>query len=317
MSDFVSEFWHYYVVGIVLASVIACAVLLWMQGAAEVTQGKTMGHVWDEDLEEYNNPLPKWWSWLFYITVVFALVYLTLYPGLGRFPGVLGWCSHADPGCVDSQYKKEMEKVDADLKPMFDKYIQMDFKAVVADPQARDMGKRLFMTYCMQCHGADAKGSKGFPNLSDNDWLYGGEPEKIIETISNGRMGVMPPYGGNPDAIGGAAGAKEVATYVRSLSGMYGDPVLVAKGKEKFAAVCVACHGQDAKGMTAVGAPNLTDKIWLYGSSEATIVETITKGRNNPEQSQNRMPAWKDFLGEGKVKLLAAYVYGLSHPDKK
>lgn len=317
MSDFVSEFWHYYVVGIVLASIIACAVLLWMQGAASVTQGKTMGHVWDGDLEEYNNPLPKWWSWLFYITVVFALVYLALYPGLGRFPGMLGWCSHADPGCAQSQYKKEMEKAEADLKPMFDKYLNMDFKAVVADPQAKDMGKRLFMTYCMQCHGADARGSKGFPNLADNDWLYGGEPENVIETVSNGRMGVMPPYGGNPDAVGGEAGAKEVAVYVRSLSGMYGDPVLVAKGKEKFGAVCVACHGPDGKGMAALGAPNLTDKTWLYGSSEATIIETITKGRNNAEQSQNRMPAWKDFLGEGKVKVLAAYVYGLSHSDKK
>jgi cytochrome c oxidase cbb3-type subunit 3 len=317
MSDFVSDFWHYYIIGIVLMSVIGCAVLLWMQGSASVTQGKTMGHVWDGDLEEYNNPLPKWWSWLFYITVVFALVYLALYPGLGRFPGVLGWCSHDDPGCVESQYKKEMQKAEADLKPMFDKYLKMDFKAVAADPQAMEMGKRMFMTYCMQCHGADARGSKGFPNLADNDWLYGGEPENIIETVSNGRMGIMPPYGGNREAVGGEAGAREVALYVRSLSGMYADPVMVAKGKEKFGAVCVACHGPDGKGMAALGAPNLTDKTWLYGSSEATIIETITKGRNNPEQSQNRMPAWKDFLGEGKVKVLSAYVYGLSHPERK
>lgn len=317
MSDFVSEFWNYYVVVIVLASVLGCAVLLFIQSKAKVTQGKTMGHVWDEDLEEYNNPLPLWWSLLFYITVVFALAYLVLYPGAGSFKGVLGWCSHADPGCANSQYQREVDKVEADIKPLFDKYQKMDLKAVAADPQAMEMGKRLFLTYCMQCHGADAKGSKGFPNLADNDWLYGGEPEKVVESIANGRMGVMPPYGGNPDAIGGEIGAKEVANYVRSLSGLAADPILAAKGKEKFATVCVACHGPDGKGMQALGSPNLTDRTWLYGSSEATIIETITKGRNNEGQTQNRMPAWKEFLGEGKIHLLSAYVYGLSNNAKK
>lgn len=317
MSDFVSEFWNFYVTGIVLVSILACAVLLWIQGGAPVTAGKTVGHVWDETLEEYNNPLPKWWSWLFYLTVVFSLVYLVLYPGLGRFPGIFGWCSHAEGNCANSQYQKEIDKVEADIKPMYDKYLKMDLKAVAADKQAMETGKRLFMTYCMQCHGADAKGQKGFPNLTDNDWLYGGEPANIVESISNGRLGIMPPYGGNPDAIGGEAGAKEVANYVRSLAGYPADATLAAKGKEKFGKICFACHGPDGKGMTAVGAPNLTDKIWLYSSAETAIVETIVKGRNNPDQSQNKMPAWKDFLGEGKVQLLAAYVYSLSQSGQK
>lgn len=311
MSDFVSEFWNFYVTGIVLVSIIACALVLYIQSRASFTPGQTMGHIWDETLEEYNNPLPKWWSWLFYLTVVFSLVYLVLYPGLGKFPGVLGWCSHAEGNCPNSQYQKEVDKVEAEIKPLFDKYLQMDLKAVAADKPAMEMGKRLYLTYCMQCHGVDAKGSKGFPNLTDNDWLYGGESEKVLETINLGRNGIMPPYGGNPEAIGGEAGAKEVANYVRSLSGLSADPILAAKGKEKYGAVCIACHGPDGKGMQALGSPNLTDKVWLYGASEATIIETITKGR------QNKMPAWKEFLGEGKVHLLAAYVLSFSQGAQK
>jgi cytochrome c oxidase cbb3-type subunit 3 len=305
MSDFVNEFWNWYVIITVLVSVLGCAALLWVQSKATFTAGKTCGHVWDETLEEYNNPMPKWWSWMFYITVVFSLVYLVLYPGLGSFQGVFGWSSVG-------QHKAEVEKVDAQIKPLFDKYLKMDLKAVAADKDAMEMGKRLYLTYCMQCHGSDARGSKGFPNLADADWLYGGEPEQIIETIANGRNGMMPAYGGNEEAVGGAAGAKEVAHYVRSLSGLPGDSLLVAKGKEKFAAACAACHGADGKGMQAMGAPNLTDKVWLYGGSEKAIIETITNGR------QNKMPAWLEFLGEGKVHVLSAYVYGLAAAgDKK
>jgi cytochrome c oxidase cbb3-type subunit 3 len=300
MSDFVSDFWNMYVVVIVLASILACAVLLIVQGKATFTPGKTMGHVWDETLEEYNNPMPKWWSWLFVITVVFALVYLALYPGLGNFKGMLGWSSAG-------QHKAEVDKMDAAVKPMFDKYMAMDLKAVAADKQAMEMGKRLFLTYCMQCHGADARGAKGFPNLTDGDWLYGGEPEQIKTTIEGGRMGVMPSH-----AQLGADTIKDLANYVRSLSGLTNDSVRAAKGKETFvAAGCVGCHGMDAHGNQAIGAPNLTDKVWLYGSSEATIIETITKGR------QNQMPAWKEFLGDAKVHLLAAYVLSLGQGAAK
>ena len=285
-----------YVIVIVLASIFACALLLYMQGKAKFTPGKTMGHVWDETLEEYNNPMPRWWSWLFVITVIFSLVYLVLYPGLGKFPGILGWTSVG-------QYKIERERMDATIQPMYDKYLAMDVKAVAADKQAMETGKRLYLTYCMQCHGADARGAKGFPNLTDSDWLYGGDPEQIKQTIDEGRMGVMPPH-----VQLGADTIKDLANYVRSLSGLPNDSVRAAKGKEAFtSAGCVGCHGPDAKGMAAIGAPNLTDKVWLYGSSEATITETIAGGR------QNKMPAWKEFLGEGKVQVLVAYIYSLSH----
>jgi cytochrome c oxidase cbb3-type subunit 3 len=299
MSDFVSGFWNVYVIVIVLGSILACAVLLYVQGKAKFTPGKTMGHVWDETLEEYNNPMPKWWSWLFVITVIFALVYLALYPGLGSFKGLLGWTSVG-------QYKLERERMDAVVNPLYAKYSAMDLQAVAGDKQAMEMGKRLYMTYCVQCHGADARGAKGFPNLTDGDWLYGGEPAQIEQTIADGRMGVMPPH-----AQLGADTIKDLANYVRSLSGLPNDSVRAAKGKEAFASAgCSGCHGPDGKGMAAIGAPNLTDKVWLYGSSEATIIETITNGR------QNKMPAWKEFLGDPKVHLLAAYVLSLGQGTK-
>ncbi|MGB8249596.1 MAG: cytochrome-c oxidase, cbb3-type subunit III [Azonexus sp.] len=299
MSDFVSGFWNMYVVVIVLGSILACAILLYVQGKAKFTPGKTMGHVWDETLEEYNNPMPKWWSWLFVITVIFALVYLALYPGLGSFKGVLGWTSVG-------QYNIERERMDATIQPMYAKYQGMDVKALAADKQAMETGKRLYLTYCMQCHGADGRGAKGFPNLTDGDWLYGGEPEQIKQTIAEGRMGVMPAH-----AQLGADTIKDLANYVRSLSGLPNDSVRAAKGKEAFtSAGCVGCHGMDAKGMQAIGAPNLTDKVWLYGSSEATIIETIANGR------QNKMPAWKTFLGDAKDHVLTAYVYSLSQGAK-
>lgn len=299
MSDFVSDFWNLYVIVIVIGSILACALLLYMQGKATFTPGKTMGHVWDENLEEYNNPMPKWWSWLFVITVVFAFVYLALYPGLGNFKGVLNWTSVG-------QHTVEVAKMDASVKPLFDKYMAMDVKAVAGDKQANEMGKRLFLTYCMQCHGADARGAKGFPNLTDSDWQYGGEPEQIKETLNSGRMGVMPPH-----AQLGADTVKDLANFVRSLAGLPNDSVRAAKGKEAFASAgCIGCHGPEGTGMHAIGAPNLTDKVWLYGSSEATITETINNGR------QNKMPAWKEFLGDAKIHLLTAYVYGLSQGAK-
>ena len=309
MSDFINEFWNWYVILIVLISVIACGVFLWSQsvhhpGGEQTTV--TTGHVWDETLNEYNNPLPRWWMWLFYGTVIFALIYVALYPALGRYPGIFGWTSVGE-------HTKEVATVDAQVKPLFEKFQKMDLQAVAADKEAMEMAGRLFQTYCIQCHGVTGQGSrdKGFPNLTDKDWQWGGTPEQIVETIANGRMGVMPPYGGSPEAIGGEAGAKEVANYVRSLSGLSHNSDLAEKGKAKYETVCFACHGQDGKGMQALGAPNLTDKTWLYGSSEAKIVETIVAGR------QNQMPAWKEFLGDAKIHLLSAYVLGLSSGGAK
>lgn len=296
MSDFVSDFWNFWVAGITLVSIIGCAVFLKaMSIKKKAGTVDTTGHVWDGDLAEWNNPLPAWWSWMFYITVVFALVYLALYPGLGSYQGMWNWSSKG-------QWEGEMKHAAETYDPIFNQFLKQDLKTVAADPKAREMGQRLFLTYCSQCHGSDAGGSRGFPNLADKDWLYGGEPDTIKASIMNGRGGIMPPHG----PVLGDAGVKEVANYVFSLSGHKHDANLAAAGKPKFEQVCAACHTPAGTGMQALGAPNLTDKVWLYGSSDAAVIETISKGRNGV------MPAWKDFLGEAKVHLLAAYVYGLS-----
>ena len=262
---------------------------------------ETTGHVWDGDLAEFNNPLPRWWMWLFYGTIVFALGYLVLYPGLGRLPGLLGWTS-------EKAYKREVSTFDAKLAPLYTRYLAMDLKDVARDPEARAMGERLFLNDCAQCHGSDAGGSKGFPNLRDPDWLYGGAPERIRESITNGRNGIMPAFG----PMLGDEGVRNVVAYVRSLSRLPSDDVRAQLGKPVFAQNCAVCHGADGKGNPQFGAPNLTDQTWLYGSTEAVITETVTKGRGVPSQV-TRMPAHKDRLDAGKIQLLAAYVWGLSN----
>ena len=295
-SDFVSGFWNMYVVVLALVSFIGCAVFLWMQSSARHNPGQTTGHLWDETLAEYSNPLPNWWRWMFYITVVFALVYLVLYPGLGNFGGKFGWT-------MRGQYEDEMKKADELYGPKFNQFLKQDVMAVAANGEAKEMGQRLFLTYCAQCHGSDARGAKGFPNLADNDWLLGGTPDKIKETITKGHDAVMTPKGTMPDM--NAEQVKDVVHYVRSLSGLSSDSIRVQRGQELFPQACAACHGPDAKGNQDAGYPNLTDKIWLYSSQEADMIETVTKGRIN------RMPAWGEFLGEAKVHLLTSYVWGL------
>jgi cytochrome c oxidase cbb3-type subunit 3 len=275
--------------------------LLWSQASFKAKLSKdgkveTTGHAWDEGLEELNNPMPRWWMWLFYITIVFGCIYLALYPGLGNFAGKLGWTSRGE-------YQEELKVADAEYGPLFAKFQNTDMKLLAANPHAKAIGQRLFLTYCAQCHGSDARGNKGYPNLTDNDWLYGGDPETIKTTLLKGRNGIMPPMGA---AMGSDKDIEHVAHYVLSLSGSASDPIKASFGKEKFGA-CVACHGVEGKGNPALGAPNLSDKTWLYGGSVATIMETIRGGRNNV------MPAFGEFLGEAKVHLLASYVWGLSN----
>lgn len=296
MADFVSGFWNAYVMVLVFLSIAFCVFVLISNNKARTSGPVGLhDHIWDETLQEYNNPLPRWWMYMFWITIIFAITYLSMYPGFGNNEGKLGWSAR---GQWEAEQKAAAEK----YGPIFAKFRTMDLNAVAGDKEANAMGQRLFLTYCAQCHGADAKGAKGFPNLTDSDWLYGGEPETIKTTVLGGRQGMMPPFG---PALG-ADGVKDVANYVRSLSGLAHDSLRAQRGKELFAQNCVACHGPEAKGTQALGAPNLTDKTWLYGSSEATIIETVTNGRSN------QMPAFKDFLGEDKVHLLAAYVLSLS-----
>ncbi|MCC6533106.1 MAG: cytochrome-c oxidase, cbb3-type subunit III [Burkholderiales bacterium] len=297
MADFTSDFWNLYIAVITILSIVGCAVLLFVQttrrGSKE--QVDTTGHVWDETLAEYNNPLPRWWMWLFYITIVFSIGYLAVYPGLGSFKGSFDWSSAR-------QLDEEMAKANQQFGPLYEKYLKMDLSEVAADGQAQQMGQRLFLNHCAQCHGSDAGGSRGFPSLRDGDWLWGGTPELVKTSIAEGRMGVMPPQGAS---LGTADDVKDVANFVLSLSGRTHDELRAQRGKGKFTTVCAACHGADGKGNPLLGAPNLSDKIWLYGGSEATIIETIAKGRSGV------MPAHKDVLGEAKVHLLAGYILSL------
>jgi cytochrome c oxidase cbb3-type subunit 3 len=298
MADFTSSFWNWYIIIPTVGGIIACFLLIrWLSGGnlPSGDEAKSMGHVWDEDLEELNNPLPSWWLNLFYITLVFGIIYLLLYPGLGTFKGMLGWTS-------TSQYQEEMDKADARFGPLFERYREQDIAAVAADPEARRIGKRLFLNYCATCHGSDAGGARGFPSLRDNAWLYGGSPEQIEASILDGRSGVMPAW---QDSLGDE-GISEVTDYVFSLSGRDVDEAAAARGKEKYQTFCVACHGADGGGNQALGAPSLKDNVWLYGGTRSAVMETLAKGRNG------QMPPHKEFLGEDKVHLLAAYVFSLS-----
>jgi cytochrome c oxidase cbb3-type subunit 3 len=294
-----SNFWSAWIIVLTLANIFACYWLIRWTSAkrpGEAVHGDTTGHTWDGDLQEYNNPLPRWWLWLFYITMVFGLIYLAVYPGLGNFAGFLGWTQYG-------QYEAEVAAAQKKYDPIFEQFAAQEIVALSKNPQATEVGQRLFLTYCSTCHGSDARGAAGFPNLTDGDWLYGGDPQVIQTSILNGRSGVMPAMG----AALGEEGVEEVAAYVMSLSGRQVDSALVSAGKAKFETLCVACHMADGKGNPAVGAPRLSDDIWLYGASPAAIQKSIREGRNGV------MPAHKDFLGEDKVHVLAAYVYGLSN----
>lgn len=307
MADFMNEWWSITIAVVTALSMIACGLLLWSQSKVKVKLGKdgkalpaeTTGHVWDENLMEENNPLPKWWMWLFYITLIFSAVYLVVYPGMGSYQGSFGWSQ-------ESAYLEEMKAGEQQYGPLFNQYLNTEIAAVAKDAQAQEIGQRLFLNTCAQCHGSDGQGGKGYPNLTDSDWLYGGDPATIKTSIREGRHGQMPPMAA---AIGGEVEVKNVAHYVMSLSGGAHDPIKATLGKPKFAA-CAACHGADGKGNSLMGAPNLSDKTWLYGGGVENVMEAINKGRTN------QMPAHQNLLSEAKIHLLTAYVWSLSNSGK-
>ena len=297
-----TSFWHWYVIVITVGTILACFWLLqWTKGVSnrdEDGEGGgtgTTGHVWDEDLVELNNPLPRWWLQLFYITIAFSGIYMVLFGGLGNIPGVLGWSQ-------EGQYDSEMQVAAEAQEAIFSRYRQLDNEALIADPEANATGQRLFANSCAMCHGSDAAGARGFPNLTDNDWLYGNSFDTVVQSITTGRAGAMPVMVGGLDdsAIG------DLVVYVQSLAGQKADPGMASRGKKNFDMLCVACHNIDGSGNQALGAPRLNDNIWLYGGDPATIKETMTKGRNG------NMPAHQDLLSEDRRRLIAAYVLSLS-----
>ncbi|MBS7807715.1 cytochrome-c oxidase, cbb3-type subunit III [Variovorax sp. PCZ-1] len=298
MSDFTSGAWSWFIIIATLVSIAACLVLLFVVAAkkVQVRSDNTTGHVWDEDLVELNHPMPMWWMGLFVITVIFSFAYLYFYPGLGSVQGSFDWSSK-------EQHKQEMQEGGKAMALVYAQYQGKNTEQLAADPQAMAIANRLFLNNCAQCHGSDARGSKGFPNLTDNDWLWGGTPDKIQETIVKGRNGVMPPMAA---AVGNSDDVRNLAEYVLSLSGYPSDSIRAGLGKSKFSA-CAACHGVTGKGNVALGAPNLSDDVWLHGWGKEFIVNMINNGRTG------MMPAQKDRLTDEQIGLLTAYVWGMSN----
>ncbi len=298
MSDFLSAGWSIYIAVATLLGLVGCLALLLIASRGQgSSKEESTGHVWDGDLKESNNPMPRWWMILFIVTIVFGAIYLVLYPGLGSAKGVLGWSSAG-------AYQADQDKATADLAVVYAKYASTSAADLSRDPRAMAIGERLFINNCASCHGSDARGSKGFPNLTDSDWLHGGSPEDIVESIAHGRVGTMPPMAA---AVGSPVDVSNVANYVLSLSGSPHDAAAAAAGKPKFV-VCAACHGPDGKGNTAIGSANLTDGIWLHGFGKDAIESMIDNGKTNI------MPAQETRMSSAQIRVVGAYVWSLSQP---
>ena len=297
MADFTYPIVGWLIAIVTILSILGCFWLVFANNIKKVEgEVKPTGHVWDEDLEEFDNPLPRWWFYMFILTLVFGIAYLALYPGLGAYKGMFGWTQI-------NQYEAESAAYDAQYSEMYAGYAATPIPELAKNAEAMKSGERIYASYCTVCHGSDARGTIGFPNLSDGDWLWGGEPEQIKTSIMSGRTGSMPAGGGLPltdDEV------TNVAEYVLSLAGRDHDQTSAGLGQQVFNKICLACHLPTGTGNQALGAPNLTDDVWLYGSSKAAIIDTIRNGRTGI------MPAHGEFLGEDKVHLLSAYIYSLS-----
>ncbi len=294
-----TAFWHWVVAIGTIAFVVWCVWLIrWssQQGPQDVADEDHVGHRWDGDLQELNNPAPKWWLYLYFITIAWAIGYMIVYPGLGSFGGTMGWTA-------DGQYEAEMQAASERYEPIYTRFAAMEFDALAADPDALKLGASLFASYCTTCHGSDARGATGYPNLTDSDWLWGGDEKAITTTLKFGRNAVMPVLA---PALGGDVGIDNMTQYVLSLSGAAEADSAAMSAQPMFVALCSACHGADGTGNHIFGAPNLTDDIWLYGSSPAAVRSSIVEGRNGV------MPAHGELLGENRTKILAAYIASLS-----
>jgi cytochrome c oxidase cbb3-type subunit 3 len=295
-------FWHWFIAAGTIAFVIWCVWLIsWSskQGPQNIADDDVVGHKWDGDLEEWNNPAPKWWLYLYFITIAWAVGYMIAYPGLGSWEGVMGWSQ-------EGQYEAEMQAAAERYEPIYEGFAAMDFDAMQADSEAMSLGASLYASYCTTCHGSDARGATGYPDLTDDDWLWGETEAAITATLTHGRSGVMPVLA---PALGGDAGIDNMVSYVRSLSGLVEADAAANSAMPMFVALCSACHNADGTGNPVFGAPNLTDDTWLYGSSVDAVHASIVEGRNGI------MPAHGELLGENRTKILAAYVASLSKQD--
>lgn len=293
-----NSFWSWFAILLTIGSILACWWLLhWTKGISDRDDDEVddTGHVWDEDIRELNNPLPRWWLHLFNITIVFALIYLVMFPGLGNLSGVLGWTQ-------EKRYEEEIAAAQAAEAEIFSDYLAMAPEELVNDSQAMATGRRLFGQNCAMCHGSDGRGAYGFPNLTDSEWQWGAGHDNILTAINNGRQAAMPPW----EAALGEEGVNQVTEYVMQLAGHRANQTLASEGGQKFTMFCVACHGADGKGNPALGAPDLTNDAWLYRGDRDTIAEAIRNGRNG------NMPAFGDQLSEERRRILAAYVLSLS-----
>ena len=297
--------WSTYIIFFVVSNIIACVWLLWwtaQRKKGDTVDTQTTGHVWDGDLTEYNNPLPRWWINLFYLTIVFGIAYLVWFPGLGSFKGKAEWSSKA-------QHDIEKKAGDEKLAKSFAKFHKQPIDVIAKDAKALNTGKRIFINNCAMCHGSDARGGRGFPNLTNNDWQWPNTPEDILTTLRDGRQAAMPALAGPMES---ETGISEVVVYVQSLSGMQVSDALASAGKKRFDGICAACHGIDGKGNQALGAPNLTDDVWLYGNEFETMKKGVREGRNG------HMPGHSAILSDTQIRLVGAYVWSLSHDkDKK
>lgn len=296
-----SQGWTLYISIFTIVNILACLWLLWWtaKNRSNKAEDQDTGHVWDGDLRELNRPLPRWWLNLFYLTIIFAFAYLVIFPGLGSFAGTSNWTSQA-------QHDAEVKAAEAKIAPIFAAFRAKSVADLVHDADAQRLGASVFANNCATCHGSDAKGAKGYPNLTDGDWLWGGEPDTVLTTILDGRQAAMPAMG----AVLGDEGVSATAVYVQGLSGMPVDDALAAKGQTHFQTICAACHGAEGKGNPMLGAPNLTDTVWLYGSDFDAIATTIRNGRNG------QMPAHRPIIGEDRVRLAAAWVLAQSQKSQ-
>jgi cytochrome c oxidase cbb3-type subunit 3 len=290
--------WSAFVVALVVLNVVGCVWLIWWTAKRRPGDpGPTdTSHVWDENITEYNKPLPKWWNNLFYLTIVFTIGYLAWFPGLGAFAGYGGWSSA-------KQHDADKAAQDRKLAATFAPFAGKPIDQIAKDPNALRLGKAVFANNCATCHGSTAQGAIGYPNLTDDIWHWGGAPDQILESVLNGRQAAMP---GWESALGGPQGVTAVAVYLQSMRGEKVDSSLANIGKNKYETICISCHGVDGKGMQALGSPDLTDDYWLYGDSLAALEQSIGQGRNG------QMPAHAPIVGETRARLAAAYVWSLS-----